>query len=187
MQMHTHTHTHPSCCCRCFFSSLHDFCLPLACWEALFCRTFLENRLGEASLENVFPKRCKSLIREPSLPCRSAARAWRSASAARSLHDVLWAFSAATLVSSLRWLYSVLRRVMSCGGAFFKLRQASSWTDCRLHWWFNQGHYFLVQVKGTYNPLNGWFKAVPLSVDGEGLIKCQRIQPRPTGSQPVEK
>ena len=125
MQMHTHTHTHPSCCCRCFFSSLHDFCLPLACWEALFCRTFLENRLGEASLENVFPKRCKSLIREPSLPCRSAARAWRSASAARSLHDVLWAFSAATLVSFLRWLYSVLRRVMSCGGAFFKLRQAS--------------------------------------------------------------
>ena len=91
------------------------------------CRTLpsLATRLDEAGLENFFPKRRRSLIREPPLPCCSATRARRSASVARSLHQALRAFSAATLVSFLRWSYSALRRVMSCGGAFLKRTQAS--------------------------------------------------------------
>ena len=93
----------------------------------LLCRipASLANRLDEAGLENVFPKRSRSLIKEPHLPCCSATRARRSASAARSLHQALRAFSAATLVSFLRWSYSVFRQALSCGGAFFKRIQAS--------------------------------------------------------------
>ena len=95
--------------------------------SSLLCRTLLSlaTRLDEAGLENFLPKRCRSLIREPRLPCCSATRARRSASAARSLHQALRAFSAATLVRFLRWSYLILRRVMSCGSAFFKRAQAS--------------------------------------------------------------
>ena len=104
----------------------------------LLCRTLpsLATRLDEAGLENVFPKRRRPLIREPPLPCCSATRARRSASVARSLHQALRAFSAATLVSFLRWSYSALRRVMSCGGAFFRRTQASFFflERCGLHW-----------------------------------------------------
>ena len=94
--------------------------------SSLLCRTLLSlaTRLDEAGLENFLPKRCRSLIREPRLPCCSATRARRSASAARSLHQALRAFSAATLVRFLRWSYLILRRVMSCGSAFFKRAQA---------------------------------------------------------------
>ena len=98
----------------------------------LLCRVLpsLATRVDEVALENFFCK-IKSLIKEPPLPCCSTARAWRSASAALPLHQELRAFSAGTLVRFLRWLYSVLRREMSCGGAFLKFH--SSWTGCRLH------------------------------------------------------
>ena len=62
------------------------------------CRTLpsLATRLDEAGLQNFFPRRSRSLIREPPLPCCSATRARCSAAAARSLHQALQAFSAAT-------------------------------------------------------------------------------------------
>ena len=73
------------------------------------CRVIpsLATSMEEAGLENFFFKRSKSPIKEPSLPCCSAMKAQRSALVARLLHQELRAFSAATLVSLLRWLYSV--------------------------------------------------------------------------------
>ena len=85
----------------------------------------LATRLDEAGLKNFFPKRRRSLIREPPLPCCSAARARHSAFDARSLHQALRALSAAALASFLRWSYLVFRRVMSCGHALYKRIQAS--------------------------------------------------------------
>ena len=83
----------------------------------LLCKVLpsLATRVDEAGLENFFCK-TKPLIKEPPLPCCSTARAWRSASAAFSLHHEL----RASQLKLWRWLYSVLRREMSCGGAFLK-------------------------------------------------------------------
>ena len=69
-------------------------------------------KVDEAGLENVFCRRRRSFIREPPLPCCSVTRARRFASA-RLLHQELRAFSTATWVSFLRWLYSVLSREVS--------------------------------------------------------------------------
>ena len=88
-------------------------------------------RVDEAGLENFFCRKHKSFIREPPRPCCSAIKAWCPASTACSFHQEFQAFTAATLVSFLRWLYSDCRQRMSVvllqtdAGFLFLVRQVA--------------------------------------------------------------